>query len=120
MVTLDVDVQRVYPPTAELLQRLARATHACDIAENAVQLAAVGDVRAVRPLLGRLGEPRVQADRDLADALCDALVALDVMRPCGGGCFAIRPRHLLAPGVVDAITELGSSVPLRYFIARQV
>ena len=120
MVTRDVDVQPVYPPTAELLERLARATHACDIAENASQLAAVGDVRAIPPLLGRLGEPRVQADRDLADVLCDALVALDVMRPCTGGTFAIRPRHLLAPGVVDAITELGSSVPLRYFIARQV
>jgi hypothetical protein len=120
MMTFDVDIQPVYPPTAELLKRLARATHACDIAENAAQLAAVGDVRAIRPLLGRLGEPQVQADRELADVVCDALVALDVMRPCAGGTFAIRPRHLLAPGVVDAITELGSSVPLRYFIARLV
>jgi hypothetical protein len=119
-MTAYADVRPVSPPPDELLERLARATHACDIAENAALLAAVGDGRAIRPLLGRLAETQVQADRDLADVLCDALVALDVMRPCPGGTFAIRPRHLLAPGVVDAITELGPSIPLRYFIARQV
>ena len=45
MVTVDIDFQPVYPAPAELSERLARATHVCDIAEIATQLAAVGDAR---------------------------------------------------------------------------
>lgn len=114
-----VDVRRTQPPVGELIARFERATRPCEIAEVADQLGDAGEHCAVRPLLARLGEPVVQTQPDLADVLCTALVALDVMCSCGECNFAIRPRHLLAPDVVDVITELGPAVPMRYLIARQ-
>jgi hypothetical protein len=104
---------------ADLIARLARATDDDEIAATAERIGGAGEQGAVRPLLERLGDRRVQSRPDLADALCRALVALDVVCPCGSCAFAIRPRHLLAPEVVDVITELGPVVPLRYLIARQ-
>jgi hypothetical protein len=74
----------------------------------------------VAELIARLGDPRVQARPELLDAVCRALVALDVMRPHGNGAFVIKPRHLLGIEAIDAITELGPAVPLRYLIALQV
>ena len=41
------------------------------------------------------GDRHVQADADVEDAVCSALVALDVMRTVGSSSFALRPRHLL-------------------------
>ncbi len=112
-------VRGVRPPVPELIARFERATAPCEIAAIADQLGDAGEPCAVRPLLARLGERCVQTQPDLADVLCTALVALDVMCPCGECNFAIRPHHLLAPDVVDAITELGPAVPMRYLIARQ-
>lgn len=112
-------VRRARPPVAELISRFERATGRCEIAAIANQLGHTGEHCAVRPLLARLGERAVQAQPELADVLCVALVALGVMCTCGERAFAFRPRHLLAPDVVDAITELGPAVPMRYLIARQ-
>ena len=108
------------PSAAELIIRFTRATRPSDIASIAVQLADVGDDGAVGPLLRRLGDRQVQALPELADSVCGALVSLGVMCTCGECSFAFRPRHLLAPEVVEMITELGPAVPMRYLIARQV
>jgi hypothetical protein len=113
------DAVDVRPAVAELISRFERATGPCEIAAIADQLGDAGEHGAVRPLLARLGEREVQTQPDLADVLCIALVALDVMCSCGTCAFAFRPRHLLAPDVVDAITELGPAVPMRYLVARQ-
>jgi hypothetical protein len=114
-----VDVGRARSSGCELVARFERAIGPCEIAAIAIQLGDTGEHCAIRPLLTRLGERAVQAQPDLADALCAALVALGVMWTCGACNFAFRPRHLLEPDVVDAITELGPAVPMRYLIARQ-
>ncbi len=114
-----VDIRPVRPPVAELISRFERATRPCEIAAIADQLGSAGEHCAVRPLLARLGERWVQTQPDLADVICTALVALDVMCARGECNFAIRPRHVLEPDVVDTITQLGPAVPMRYLIARQ-
>jgi len=112
------DTERRHLPVGELISLLERSTNVCEIAWIAGDLAASGEHRAVRPLLSRLGDPAVQRQPEAAEAVCDALVALDVMCPCGECGFAVRPRHVLAPDVVATIAELGT-VPMRYLIARQ-
>ena len=114
------DARRARPPVADLISRFEQATAPCEIAAIADQLGDAGEPCAVRPLLARLGERGVQTQPDLADVLCTALVALDVMCSCGECNFAIRPHHLLAADVVEVIAELGPAVPMRYLIARQV
>ncbi len=103
-----------------LIDRFTVAQRALDLETIAGQLGASGDHRAVRPLLARLCDHEVQGEGHVEDSVCRALVALDVMRGCGTCSFAMRPRHLLAPDVVEMITELGPAVPMRYLIARGV
>jgi hypothetical protein len=105
---------------AELIARFERATGQWEMAAIADELGESGDHGAVRPILTRLGERNVQAQPELARTLCSALVALDVMCACGECNFALQPRHCLAPDVVDVITEMGPTFPMRYLIARQV
>jgi hypothetical protein len=114
-----INAERQLAPVAELISRFERATSPYELAQIADQLSDAGERCAIRPLLTRLGERRVQTQPDLADVFCTALVALDVMCSCSACSFAIRPRHLLAQDVVDVITELGPAVPMRYLIARQ-
>jgi len=104
--------------TAELIAEFECATRPCRIEFLADRLGATGDPRAVRPLLARLGDCRVQEYSDVEDALCGALVSLGVMRASGNMTFAFRPRHLLPPEVVEAVRELGPAVPMRYFLRR--
>ena len=119
-MTTKLVTRPVTPAVAELIAGLARATTTYEIEAIADQLGAAGDRCAIGPLLTRLGDCQVQEDTDVEDAVCGALVALDVMRTFGNRSFALRPRHLLAPDVVEMITELGPAVPMRYLIARQV
>jgi hypothetical protein len=119
-MTTEIEIRPACPAVGELVVRLARATRAREIEAIADQLGAAGDRTAIRPLLACLGDCHVQEDADVEDAVCGALVALDVMRSFGNCSFVVRPRHLLAPDVVEMITELGPAVPMRYLIARQV
>jgi hypothetical protein len=119
-MTTQLATRPVTPSVAELLVRLPRAATAWQIAAIADQLGAAGDPCAIRPLLARLGDRRVERDTGAEDSVCGALVALGVMRMYGPCSFALRPRHLLPADVVEMITELGSTVPMRYLIARQV
>ena len=112
--------QRPMREIAGLIDRLDRAKRAFEIEAIADELGATGDHRAIRPLLGRLGDCCVQEDADVEDSVCRALVALDVMREFGNLSFALRPCHVLAPDVVEMIEELGPAIPMRYLIARQV
>jgi len=101
----------------ELMICLIRATDPRVIEAVADQLGAAGDRRAVRPLLMRLGDCRVQEDRDVEDAVCSALVALDVMRCAGNLSFSFLPPEVLADDVVETMSELASTIPQRYYRA---
>jgi hypothetical protein len=58
----------------------------------------------------------VQRNEDVEDAVCSALVALGVMERSRFGRYLLLPRLELEPDVVELITTLGSSIPLRYFL----
>jgi hypothetical protein len=119
-MTAKLEIRPATAAVAELIARLASTTGPREIEGIADQLGAAGDRNAIRPLLSCLGDCHVQEDADVEDAVCGALVALDVMRTFGNCSFALRPRRVLAPDVVEMITELGPAVPMRYLIARQV
>ena len=84
------------------------------------ELGVACDRRAIRPLLMRLGDSCVQDDPDIEDAVCRALVALDVMCSPGNQTFFFLPRRLLPDDVVATIRELGVAIPWRYFDTRRV
>jgi hypothetical protein len=101
---------------AELLASFNQATDPREIETVADQLGAAGNPRAIRPLLMRLGDWQVQGDADVEDAVCQALVALGVMRSSGNLSFAFVPRHLLEAEVVETVRELGPAIPMRYLL----
>ena len=105
---------------SELIVLLVQATGAREVQGLAAQLGAGGDARAVRPLLRRLGDPHVQASADAERAVCEALVALDVMCGPRDGGFHFVPRRRLSDDVVATIRELGSALPWRYFDTKHV
>jgi len=115
-VTANVEDRPVL--TAALIDEFEHATRPCRIEFLADRLGATHDPRAIRPLLGRLSDRRVQEYGEVEDAVCGALVSLDVMCAAGNLSFAFRPRHLLPPEVVEAVRELGPAIPMRYFLAR--
>jgi hypothetical protein len=119
-MTTSVEGRAPAPVVAELIALLDRTTDPREIEMVADQLGAADNPHAIRPLLMRLGDCHVQEDADVEDAVCRALVALDVMRSSGNLSFALRPRHLLAADVVEAVRELGPAIPMRYLLARGI
>jgi len=107
--------RRTGPAVEELILFFIQATDPRLIEVLADQLGAAGDRRAIRPLLMRLGDCRVQEDPDVEDAVCGALVALDVMGCSGNLSFSLLPPEDLAGDVVGTIRELAGKIPLRYF-----
>ena len=99
----------------ELIVRLISSTNPLEIEVIADELGAARDHRAVRPLLMRLGDCKVQEDADVEDAVCSALMALDVMCSSGNRSFHLRPRRELPDDVVATVRELASVIPWRYF-----
>jgi hypothetical protein len=103
----------------ELIAELEETDDARRFEIAADLLGAARDPRAVLPLLARLGDPLVQKNEHVEDAVCAALVALGVMRTYGAQRYALLPRYMLEPDVVTTLTELGATVPLRYFVAQR-
>jgi hypothetical protein len=114
-MTTQVERRPTNPAVEELIVLLAQATKPRTIEAVADQLGAAHDRRAIRPLLMRLGDSYVQEDRDVEDAVCRALVALEVMRCSGNLSFSLRPRPDLADDVVETIREVAETIPWRYF-----
>jgi hypothetical protein len=110
----DIERLRTGPAVEELMLFLMQATDPRLIEVLADQLGAAGDRRAIRPLLMRLGDCGVQEDRDVEDAVCSALVALDVMRCAGNLSFGFLPSEDLADDLVEMIRELAGTIPQRY------
>jgi len=113
----EVNGWRTGPAVEELMLFLIQATDARLIEVLADQLGAAGDRRAIRPLLMRLGDCHVQEDPDVEDAVCGALVALDVMCRSGNLSFSLLSPEVLADDVVETIGELCAAIPRRYFSA---
>ena len=99
----------------ELIVRFIATTNPREIEVLADLLGAAGDRRAVRPLLMRLGDSKVQEDPDVEDAVCRALIALDVMRGHGNLSFCLRSRDELCASDAASIGELLGVIPWRYF-----
>ena len=114
-----MSIQVEYRPTSasfeELIVLLAQTNNPRTIEVIADQLGETHDRRAVRPLLMRLGDDRVQEDRDMEDAVCRALVALGVMCCSGNLSFSLRPRRDLSDDVVGTIREVAGTIPWRYY-----
>jgi len=113
----ELERRQAGPVVEELILFLIQATDPRVIEVLADQLGAAGDRRAIRPLLMRLGDCRVQEDPDVEDAVCGALVALDVMRCSGNLSFSLLPPEVLADDVVETIRELAGAIPWRYYRA---
>jgi hypothetical protein len=114
-MTTSVEQRVSRSEASELIGRLSDASAPKDVGVIAAELAGAGDPRAISPLLYRLGECEVQADSEASDAVCRALVALDVMCSRDGSTFHFLPRRRLPDDVVDVIRELGSAIPWAYF-----
>ena len=106
---------RTSPAVEQLLLLLAQTTNPRMIEAVADELGTVRDRRAIRPLLMRLGDSRVQDDPDIEDAVCRALLALGVMRCAGNLSFSLRPRYELDDDVAEMIRDLVGVFPWRYF-----
>jgi hypothetical protein len=79
-------------------------------------LGAAAEQRAAAPLLRRLGCRLVQRNEYVEDAVCSALVALEVMRRSRSGRYVFRPAHEIRPELVELIRTLDGAIPMRYFM----
>ena len=98
-----------------LIARLEASSNPSEIELIADQLRAAGDHRAIRPLLAHLGDDPVQADPNVEDAVCRALMALGVMSSSGRFKFSLRPREVLQDDAIEAIRDAAGTIPWRYF-----
>ena len=99
---------------AALLVELRAAVQGRRIEELADRLARTGDIRAIEPLIGRLGDLPVQEDPDVEDAVCAALVDLGVMHRDGNLLFAFEPDGALSSQARAALRKHEQSVPRKY------
>ena len=103
---------------AELVARFLTTECSLEIEMIAARLAETGDHGAVAALLARIGERDVQSDAHVERAVCEALVALDVMVRVPDECFVVKSRLDLEPDVAALVNELDPPLPLRYLIRR--
>jgi hypothetical protein len=112
------------PPTAAdvegLIVRFDHSTDPREIERIAGQLGASRDHRAVRALLGHLGDDRVQGSPDVEVAVCQALIALDVMWRTGDRSFSLRSRRAMSDDVAETVREFAGSIPWPYFGTRRI
>jgi HEAT repeat protein len=101
----------------DLIDDLEQTDEARRIEIVADLLGATRDARAIPALLTRLGDPVVQENVHVEDAVCAALAALGVMEQSGPQEYVLLPAHQLQRAVATLVAELGASVPPRYFPA---
>jgi hypothetical protein len=114
VMTLDTATRSSEVPG--LLDELARTTTPRRILMLADLAGAEHEAATADVLLRRLGERVMDEDPDVERAVCRALVALAVMRPCGKDRFTLRARHELPLEVVELLHDLDTSIPLRYHL----
>ena len=114
-MTTNVETRRSGSTVEDLIERFDHATHPREIELLADLLGEARDPCAVRPLLERLSDCQVQEDRDVEDAVCQALTALGVMYSSGNLSFSLRAKNALPDDVVKTIRDLAGVIPWRYF-----
>jgi hypothetical protein len=114
-MTTNVESRQSGSTVDDLITRFDHATQPREIELLADLLADARDPRAIRALLERLSDSRVQEDRDVEDAVCQALTALGVMYSSGNLSFSLRPKNALPDDVVRSIRDLSGVIPWRYF-----
>jgi hypothetical protein len=97
------------------VDRFARTNRADELEALADRMALDRDVRAIPPLIARLGDGLVQDHADVEDAVCTALVRLGVMRSRGNLSFAFVAVDSLGPEARAALRDYATSIPRRYF-----
>jgi len=98
-----------------VLEEFRTTSEGSRLEELADELRGFGRHEAVPVLLYRLGDAHVQEDRDVEDAVCDALVALNVMRRLGNLNFRFLESDQLGPDVQQMIREYEILLPRKYF-----
>jgi hypothetical protein len=114
-MTTKVESRQIGPTVDYLIALFTQATQPREIELLADHLGDLGDPRAIRPLIMRLGDCQVQEDPDVEDAVCRALIALGVMRSSGNLSFSLRPRNTLTDDVAETIRQLAGMIPWRYY-----
>jgi hypothetical protein len=99
----------------DLLQQFRATSDLETLEQLADRLGESGDRRAVTTLLYRLGDLPVQEDRDVEDAVCDALVRFGVMRKLGNLTFEFNPPETLPEEVRQWLDSHRLIVPRKYF-----
>jgi hypothetical protein len=114
-MTTQVEHRQSVTAVDYLVARFPEATRPHEIELIADYLGEAGDPLAIRPLLMRLGDCRLQEDPDVEDAVCRALMALGVMCSSGNLTFSLRPRQHLGDDAAETVRELAGTIPWRYF-----
>jgi hypothetical protein len=113
-VLMNAPVNHTVDTIAFMISEFERTHDPARIAELADHFADSYDPRAIPALLARVGDPVVQANRDVEDAVCGALVIFGVMRVDPGRCFFLQSDDLLKPDVRRYLRDLRERIPARY------
>jgi len=95
--------------------RLLTSSDPDEIEALADDLGALGDRRAIGPLVSLLAGSRVSDDPDLEDAVCSSLVHLGAMEQRGNLNYSFVDASRLSPESNDALRRLNCVMPRRYF-----
>jgi hypothetical protein len=98
-----------------MIEEFRHATDLQKIEQLADNLADGGERRAIGPLLYRLGDFQVQADPDVEDAVCGALVKFGVMLRLGNLNFRFEHDSKLDVQVRKMFEEYRVWIPRKYF-----
>lgn len=99
----------------ELLNEFRSCQSSARLEELADQIGQERDTRAIPELLARLGDDRVQEDRDVEDAVCGALVKLGAMRKFGNLNFRLVDFGRFDIETFRSIQALRPRIPEKYF-----
>lgn len=100
---------------ALMIEEFRGATDLQRIEQLADNLAEGGEGRAIGPLLYRLGDIQVQADPDVEDAVCGALVKFGVMLQLGNLNYRFEDSSKLEADVKKTLESYREWIPRKYF-----
>jgi len=98
-----------------LITKFKSATDFQLLEELADKIGDSGDERAIEVLIYRLGDERVQADADVEDAVCSALVKLGVMNKLGNLLYSFSEESFQSKTVSELIKRYKQWIPKKYF-----
>jgi hypothetical protein len=100
--------------STSLIENFSRARDSSEIERLADDLGEAGDPAAIKVLLSRLGDNKIQSDQDVEDAVCGALVRLRVMRKVGNLRYFLLGEDVLPDEAKIALKEYAQLIPQKY------